>query len=98
MYDWDAEINKEHKIAKKKWNRKVITTAKQWEYNADGAREVSNYSYDKSNLLIPLAFQSGVFRQLEQLLHFFNFPMIIRSKFIGLCNFSGCFIMTCIMS
>lgn len=47
MYDWDAEINKEHKAAKKKWNRKVITTAKQWEYNADGAREVSNYSYDK---------------------------------------------------
>lgn len=47
MYDWDYSIKQEHKAEKKRWNGKVITTGRQWTENADGAREVSNYSYDK---------------------------------------------------
>ncbi len=47
MYDWDADIRREHQAEKKRWNRKVITTAKQWEYNASGAREIDNYSTEK---------------------------------------------------
>lgn len=44
---WDAEINRERKAEKKRWNGKVITTSKQWMYNADGAMAVSDYSTDK---------------------------------------------------
>lgn len=47
MYDWQAEIEREHKVQKKRWNGKVITTGRQWAENADGAREPANYSYDK---------------------------------------------------
>ena len=47
MYDWQAEIEREHKTQKKRWNGKVITTGRQWAENADGAREPTNYSYDK---------------------------------------------------
>lgn len=47
MYDWQAEIEREHKTQKKRWNGKVITTGRQWAENADGAREPDNYSYDK---------------------------------------------------
>ena len=47
MYDWDAEIKAENKAAKKRWNGKVITTSKQWNFNADGAREVDSYETSK---------------------------------------------------
>ena len=47
MYDWQAEIEREHKTQKKRWNGKVITTGRQWAENADGAREPTNYSYNK---------------------------------------------------
>lgn len=47
MYDWQAEIEREYKVQKKRWNGKVITTSRQWTENADGAREPDNYSYDK---------------------------------------------------
>jgi len=47
MYDWDYEISKEAKAQKKRWNGKVITTAKQWACNADGAREPDNYETSK---------------------------------------------------
>ena len=33
MYDWDAEIRRENKAQKKRWDGKVITTAKQWNNN-----------------------------------------------------------------
>ena len=46
MYNWDYEINKEHKEQKKRWNGKVITTSRQWTENASGAREPDCYSYD----------------------------------------------------
>ena len=44
MYDWQAEIEREHKAQKKRWNGKVITTGRQWANNADGALAVSTYS------------------------------------------------------
>lgn len=47
MYNWEEEINKEAKAQKKRWNGKVITTAKQWNNNCDGAREPAEASYDK---------------------------------------------------
>ena len=47
MYDWDYEISKEQKAAKKRWNGKVITTSRQWANNADGAREPDTTSYEK---------------------------------------------------
>ena len=47
MYDWDVAINKEAKAQKKRWNGKVITTSKQWNYNADGSKEFDNYETSK---------------------------------------------------
>ena len=47
MYEWQVEIEREHKAQKKRWNGKVITTGRQWTENADGAREPANYSYNK---------------------------------------------------
>ena len=47
MYDWQAELDKEIKAQKKRWSGKVITTSKQWNYNADGSREVTDYSTGK---------------------------------------------------
>ena len=47
MYDWDYEIKREQKAAKKRWNGKVITTGRQWTENAHGALEPMTASYDK---------------------------------------------------
>ncbi len=47
MYEWQEELNQEAKKAKKRWNGKVITTANQWRFNADGASEPATASFDK---------------------------------------------------
>ncbi len=47
MYDYDQEINREHREQKKRWNGKVITTARQWNNNHDGSREVDSYDMGK---------------------------------------------------
>ena len=47
MYDWDAEIRRENKAQKKRWDGKVITTAKQWDNNCDGAMEIPSYEIGK---------------------------------------------------
>lgn len=47
MYDWQAEIEREHKAQKKRWNGKVITTGRQWTENASGAREPDCTSFEK---------------------------------------------------
>ena len=47
MYSWEEEINRECKAQAKRWNGKVISTGRQWAENADGAKEPTNYSYDK---------------------------------------------------
>ncbi len=45
-YDYDKEIDAECKAQAKRWNGKVITTAKQWQYNSNGSVAVSSYSMD----------------------------------------------------
>jgi hypothetical protein len=47
MYDWQAEIEREHKAQKKRWNGKVITTANQWRFNDSGSKTVDCYSEEK---------------------------------------------------
>lgn len=47
MYEWQEELNQEAKREKKRWNGKVITTSRQWNNNADGAREPYSASFDK---------------------------------------------------
>lgn len=45
MYDYDEEIRRENKEAKKRWNGKVITTGRQWANNAWGALEPQTSSF-----------------------------------------------------
>jgi hypothetical protein len=44
MSQWEQEIDRECKAQKKRWNGKVITTARQWSNNADGAMAVPTYN------------------------------------------------------
>ena len=47
MSQWEQEIDRECKAQKKRWDGKVITTARQWSNNADGAAAVDTCSMDR---------------------------------------------------
>ena len=44
MSQWEQEIDRECKAQKKRWDGKVIATARQWSNNADGAMAVPTYN------------------------------------------------------
>ena len=47
MYEWQEELNRQAKAEKKRWDGKVITTAKQWNNNCAGAMEVPSCDMGK---------------------------------------------------
>jgi hypothetical protein len=44
---WQEQLDKDTKANKKRWNGKVITTGRQWNYNANGSSEIAYCSTEQ---------------------------------------------------